>query len=263
MAVVDDRQAALAALQPVSGPAWPGVHSFCSTRAGGVGSGAYASFNLGLKAGDDAAVVHENRRRLRQALPGEPFWLEQVHSTRVLDADAPAHDDLRADASVTVTAGRVLAAMSADCLPVVISDVDGRALGVAHAGWRGLAAGVLENTLAALRERVPDARGWQAWVGPGIGPEAFEVGDDVRAAFVAADPAAAAAFFPGAAGKWWADLFALACMRLAAAGVADIQLSGRCTASEPEVFFSHRRDRGVTGRQAVLAWLSGAPEGKS
>ncbi|VFR50182.1 COG1496: Uncharacterized conserved protein [plant metagenome] len=257
MAAVNEQADALAALDVVEGPAWPGVRSFCSTRAGGVGTGPYASFNLGLKAGDDAQVVHENRRRLRLALPDDPLWLAQVHGTRVLDADAPI-DSNEADASVTARPGRVLVAMAADCLPVVITDTQSRVLGVAHAGWRGLAGGVLEATLAALRERAPDAQGWRAWVGPGIGPTAFEVGEEVRQAFVASDADAGLAFFPHDtdASKWWADLFALAQRRLARAGVEEIVVSGRCTASEPETFFSHRRDKGVTGRQAVFAWLA-------
>lgn len=256
MAAVNERAEALATLEVVEGPAWPGVRAFCTTRAGGVGTGPYASLNLGLKAGDDAQVVHENRRRLRLALPDDPLWLAQVHGTRVLDADAPI-DSNEADASVTARPGRVLAAMAADCLPVVITDTQSRVLGVAHAGWRGLAGGVLEATLAALRERAPDAQGWRAWVGPGIGPAAFEVGEEVREAFVASDADAGLAFFPHDTdpGKWWADLFALAQRRLARAGVEEIVVSGRCTASEPETFFSHRRDGGVTGRQAVFAWL--------
>lgn len=255
---------ALAALRPVMGPAWQGVLSFCTTRAGGAGKGPYATLNLGLKAGDDPETVQENRRRLREALPGDPLWLAQVHGIRVLDADVPIGSN-EADAAVTTQPGRVLAVMSADCLPVVIADREGRALGVAHAGWRGLAGGVLENTLAALRERAPASAVWQAWVGPGIGPSAFEVGDEVRQAFMDHDAAAESAFFPNdnAPDKWWADLFALARMRLAAAGVEDVEVCGRCTASEPEAFFSHRRDRGVTGRQAVLAWLSGDGAGKS
>ncbi|MEI2415708.1 peptidoglycan editing factor PgeF [Orrella sp. JC864] len=255
------RQQALARLDPVSGPDWPGVRSFCTTRAGGVSQGPYASLNLGVKAGDDPGAVAENRRRLRQALPGEPLWLAQVHGARVLDADGPI-EDRQADAAVTAVPDRVLAVMSADCLPVVICDAQARVLGAAHAGWRGLAAGVLENTVAALRRRQPGAQHWRAWVGPGIGPQAFEVGEEVRQAFLDTQAQAEAAFFPARApGKWWADLYALARMRLAAAGVQEIHIAQRCTASEPQVFFSHRRDRGVTGRQAVLAWLTGTGAG--
>lgn len=255
----------------------PGVRSFVTTRRGGAGAGPHESLNLGVKAGDDPAVVAENRRRLRAALPGEPFWLSQVHGARVLDADAhqdelptdaagtlegvpPLPASREADASFTAAPGRVLAIMVADCLPVVMADLDGRVLGAAHAGWRGLAGGVLENTLAGMRARHPGARGWQAWIGPGIGPRAFEVGDDVREAFAGLGAEALAAFvpYPGRPGKWLADLPSLAELRLRRAGVAHIGRAGLCTVENPELFFSYRRD-GVTGRMALCAWLEAAP----
>jgi len=249
-----------AGLPVVPGPGWPGVACFCTTRAGGVGAAPYDTLNLGLKAGDDPATVAENRRRLRAGLPGDPFWLAQVHGSRVLDADADLPGG-QADAAVTARAGRVLAIMTADCLPVVLSDLDGRVLGAAHAGWRGLAGGVLENTLDELRRRHPRARGWRAWVGPGIGPEAFEVGEDVREAFAPGGPQALAAFAPRpqARGKWLADLPALAELRLRRAGVEQVSLSRLCTVQHRELFFSYRRD-GRTGRMATLAWLLVYPD---
>ncbi|OZI27939.1 hypothetical protein CAL18_04925 [Bordetella genomosp. 7] len=242
-------------LPVITGPQWPGVRYFCTTRAGGVGAAPYDTLNLGARAGDDAAAVHENRARVRAAVPGDPLWLRQVHGADVIDADACSSDEPAGDASVTAMPGRVLAILVADCLPVCIADLDGQALGVAHAGWRGLAGGVLENTLARLRAKAPGARGWRAWVGPGIGPTAFEVGDDVRAAFVTGDAQAAAHFsgLAGKPGKWLADLPALALMRLRRAGVEDVHASGLCTVSDPRRFFSYRRD-GATGRMALLAW---------
>ncbi|WP_459617897.1 peptidoglycan editing factor PgeF [Bordetella sp. 2513F-2] len=244
-------------LPVVCGADWPGVRYFCTTRGGGVGQAPYDTLNLGLRAGDRPEVVAENRRRVRAAVPGEPLWLRQVHGSVVVDADAPLSEpEPAADASVTCRPDRVLAIMVADCLPVVMADAEGTVLGVAHAGWRGLSGGVLEATLAAMRAKAPRAGGWRAWIGPGIGPDAFEVGADVLAAFTADDPDAAAAFRPrpDVAGKWWADLPALAQRRLRRAGVAQPESSGLCTASDPGRFFSYRRDR-ETGRMALLAWL--------
>ena len=177
-------------LPVVTGPQWAGVEYFCTTRAGGVGVAPHDTFNLGRRAEDNPDTVTENRRRLRAALPAEPLWLRQVHGADVVDADDPATpQEPAADASVTARPGRVLAVMVADCLPVVIADDAGRVLGVAHAGWRGLSGGVLERTLAAMRAKAPDAGGWRAWVGPGISPDAFEVGRDVLDVFMADDPA--------------------------------------------------------------------------
>jgi len=259
MEYVTDRNEA--GLPVVSGPDWPGVRYFCTTRGGGVGTAPHDTLNLGLRAGDRPEAVAENRRRLRAALPAEPLWLRQVHGAEVVDADR--HRDLpgghdaepAADASVTATPGRVLAAMAADCLPVVMADDRGTVLGVAHAGWRGLAAGVLEQTLRALRTKAPRATAWRAWVGPGIGPQAFEVGADVLQAFAADGPEAAALFVPrpGLPGKWLADLPGLARLRLRRAGVAEPASSGLCTVTDTR-FFSYRRDR-ETGRMALLAWL--------
>jgi YfiH family protein len=248
--------AAAAALPVMTGPHCDGVRYFCTTRIGGVGTAPHDTLNLGLRAGDRPEVVAENRRRVRAMLPAEPLWLRQVHGARVIDADEPIEEEPAADASVSTAPGRPLAIMVADCLPVLIAETRGRAVGAAHAGWRGLSGGVLENTLQALRRKCPDAAGWQAWIGPGIGPSAFEVGQDVVDAFAADGPAAAALFLPrpGLPGKWLADLPALAELRLRRAGVDVVHRSGLCTVADPARFFSYRRD-GETGRMAMLAWL--------
>lgn len=244
-------------LPVVTGPMWAGVHYFCTTRAGGVGVGPHESLNLGRRADDLPETVEENRRRLRAVVPGEPLWLRQVHGHEVADADQPDLGEPGLDASVTNQPNRVLAIMVADCLPVVLSDIDGRVLGAAHAGWRGLAGGVLENTLAVMRAKEPGVRGFRAWIGPGIGPEKFEVGADVVEAFCAHDSKASGFFtpYPERPGKWLADLPGLARLRLLRAGVDDVTLSGLCTVSDPQRFFSYRRD-GVSGRMALLAWLA-------
>ncbi len=209
-------------------PEWPAaarVRGFVTTRSGGVSTGASATMDLGSCHPDDAAVL-ENRRRLRAFLPGDPHWLSQVHGARVvtLDAAACAGSCPEADAAVTAVPGIVCAIRTADCLPVLVADAAGACVGVAHAGWRGLAGGVLEATVAALRALGSSAQA--AWLGPAIGSAAFEVGDEVRAAFVAHDPRAAAAFVAGAPGKWFADLYALARMRLHDAGVAAVSGGG-------------------------------------
>lgn len=249
----------------ITGPQWPGVQYFCTTRAGGVGVAPHDTLNVGLRADDVPQTVQENRRRVRAAVPADPLWLRQVHGAEVVDADsvdilaAGAQGGLpiepAVDASVTATRGRVLAIMVADCLPVFMTDLDGAVVGAAHAGWRGLAGGVLENTLQQLRVKAPAARGWRAWVGPGIGPVHFEVGEDVLAAFATDGPAAQACFTPRPQhpGKWLADLPALAVLRLRRAGVEDAHACGLCTVSDPARFFSYRRD-GTTGRMALLAW---------
>lgn len=247
----------IAPLPRVTGLPWQGVRYFCTTRAGGVSAGEYATLNVGGRTDDDPEHVLENRRRLRAELPSDPCWLRQVHGSQVADADRHWDEPPAADAAVTTQAGRALVILTADCLPVVIADSGGRALGIAHAGWRGLAAGVLEATLGALRARVPGSAQWRAWVGPGIGQRNFEVGDDVHAAFVQRD-AGAAMFFVAKSepGKWLADLPGLARHRLHAAGVQDIELSGHCTYGEPDRFYSYRRER-ASGRLATVAWLQG------
>jgi YfiH family protein len=239
-------------------PAWqapPRVHAFVTTRNGGVSRGAFASLDVGgASAGDDAAIA-ENRRRIGAWLPSPPVWLEQVHGAGVVvvardNVDALRASPPRADALVTRLAGCTLAIRVADCIPVLLAARDEGVIGAAHAGWRGLAAGVVEATLAAMD--VP-AHAVAAWLGPAIGATAFEVGADVHAAFVAGDPGAAAHFAALRAGKWLCDLRALARRRLAAAGVAAIAVDASCTHGEPARFFSYRRD-GASGRMAAFVW---------
>ena len=254
---------------PGLSPQWPvpaRVRAFVTVRAGGVSAGAFGldggapgGLNLGDHVGDDPVSVAENRARLRAMLPGPVRWLQQVHGTAVHDADAPwdGEEAPVADAAVATRPGTVLAVMTADCLPILLADASGRAVGAAHAGWRGLAAGVAETTVDALRARVGADAPLLAWLGPAIGPAAFEVGDEVREAFCDADAASAHAFAPGAApGKWWADLYALARRRLASRGVDRIHGGGLCTVADPRRFYSHRRDR-RSGRFASLVWLAG------
>jgi YfiH family protein len=235
-------------------PDWPAparVHAAMTTRIGGTSRGPYAGFNLAAHVGDEPDAVAANRKLLRTqlALPAEPAWLEQVHGARVARLPGPVAGP--ADASVTRDPGVVCAVLVADCLPVFFAGRDGDRVGIAHAGWRGLAAGVVEATVAALGG---DPGRLVAWLGPAIGPDAFEVGDDVREAFVSGDPGAATAFRTGRAGRWMADLPALARRRLAAAGVTTVGGGGLCTHSDPARFYSYRRD-GATGRMAALAWL--------
>ncbi len=227
------------------------VRAVVTTRVGGISAEPYASFNLAIHVGDDAAAVRENRRRLHHALalPAEPAWLEQVHGTGV--AVLPGAAQSPADAAVTFSRGQVCAVLVADCLPVFLAARAGDRVGIAHAGWRGLAAGVVEAAIAAL-DCEPD--GLVAWLGPSIGPRAFEVGAEVRDAFLARDTGAAAAFQAGRPGRWLADLPALARRRLAAAGVTEVGGGDLCTHADAARFYSFRRD-GATGRMAALAWL--------
>lgn len=243
-------------------PDWPAparVRAAMTTRGGGVSQQAFHSLNLGL-GGDDPAHVAENRRRVREALelPGEPGWLRQVHGTEVVQLGAV--DTRResalpaADASFTTAPGVVCVVQAADCLPVLLCDDHGQVVAAAHAGWRGLAAGVLEATVRALPVK-PGAL--MAWLGAAIGPQSFEVGPEVRAAFLSADRAAAEAFKPQqGGGKYLADLYALARQRLAAVGVQRVTGGGRDTLQERSQFFSYRRD-GRCGRMAALVWLTG------
>ena len=235
-------------------PDWPAparVKALITTRAGGVSAGSFASFNLGLRTGDDPQAVAANRARLNSLLPRAPRWLRQVHESRVVEADALMNVP-EADAAVARCPGTVCAVLVADCIPVLLADRTGTTVGIAHAGWRGLAAGVIEN---AVHSMAGDASGLLAYLGPGIGPEAFEVGEDVRDAFLARDAGAASAFTPRATGKWLADLFALARQRLRRAGVGAIHGGALCTYSDPRRFFSYRRER-TTGRMAALIWLT-------
>lgn len=234
-------------------PASPHVRALVTTRAGGISTGPYASMNLGLRTDDDPAAVAANRTRLLQALPQAPRWLAQIHGSVVVDADKLS-DELsgvpQADASVARRPGTVCAIMIADCLPILLTDTAGTCVGAAHAGWRGLAGGVIANTVA--RMPAPPAE-LMAWIGPGIGPDAFEVGDDVLAAFCATAPECRTAFRPHKTGKWLCDLPGLARYALRRAGVARIYGGDLCTYSDPQRFYSHRRDR-ITGRMAALIW---------
>lgn len=237
-------------------PDWPApaaIRAAFTTREGGVGSGPHAGLNVGRNCGDDPLAVAENRRRLaeRLCLPAAPEWLRQVHGTRVLSLPHQQPEP-EADAVFTTRTNVVCAVQSADCLAVLFCDRDASVVAAAHAGWRGLCAGVLESTIAAL-PIAPDRL--MAWIGPAIGPEAFEVGAEVQAAFVAVDPAAASCFRPGEQpGKHYGDLFALARQRLARAGVTQVYGGGISTHADPERFYSFRRD-GVCGRMAALIWI--------
>jgi len=239
-------------------PEWPApgrVHAVFTLRVGGVSAAPYDSFNVGAHVGDAPQAVEDNRRHLRESLrlPDEPVWLEQVHGTDVVELESPA-GRRQADAAVTHSTGRVCVIQVADCMPVLFAAQDGSAVGAAHAGWRGLAGGVLEATVRALR--VPP-RELLAWLGPAISQEHFEVGDDVRAAFMVSDSGATGAFVPNTRGRWQCDLYALARRRLAALGVDNVFGGGWCTYADPARFFSFRRD-GRCGRMAALIWL-GAP----
>lgn len=233
-------------------PDWPApanVKAVITTRAGGVSRGPFASLNLGLRTGDDPRAVTDNRARLRTALPQEPKWLKQVHGATAIEADDLAHAP-QADAGIARHAGTVCAVMVADCVPVLLCDRAGTTVAVAHAGWRGVALGVIENTVQRMRIAPGEL---MAYLGPGIGPRAFEVGADVRDAFLARDPLAEAAFAPRTNGKWLADLFLLVRQRLVRAGLSRVFGGGLCTYSDTARFFSYRRDR-TTGRMAALIW---------
>ncbi len=240
----------------------PGVHAAFTTRLGGMSAAPWDSFNVGAHVGDAPEAVTANRARLREKLrlPAEPAWLNQVHGVDVVDLDAasPASAPLSADASFTRSAGRVCVIMVADCLPVLFASRDGQTLGAAHAGWRGLANGVLENTVRAMGNAPGEL---SAWLGPAISREHFEVGDEVRSAFVSADSGAASLFAPNARGRWQADLPGLARRRLAALGISDVSGGHWCTYADRARFFSHRRD-GKGGRMAALVWRASAQSGK-
>lgn len=245
------------------------VHAWSTTRRGGTSAGPWGledgsagGLNLGARCGDDPAAVARNRARVAHAAGAEPVWLEQVHGVdvhRVLDGGrVRPGSEPRADASVTNVPGVVLAVLTADCLPVVFADAHASVVGVAHAGWRGLAAGVLERTIEALRPLAERDGDVLAWLGPSIGPDAFEVGDEVRERFCDVDGACREAFVAAAQpGKWFADLHALARLRLGRVGVHRVHCvhgSLRCTVREPRHFYSYRRD-GTCGRMATLVWL--------
>ncbi len=249
-----------ASLQPLPTltPRWPApprVRACVTLRQGGVSEGAYASLNLGAHVGDEPARVAANRRRLQDALalPSGPRWLEQVHGTRIVDLDRAAEqgataENGAADGAVTAEAGVVAVVMTADCLPVLFCDRQGRRVGVAHAGWRGLAAGVLQAAIEALA--VPPAD-LHAWLGPAIGAQAYEVGDEVRAAF--GDEDREAAFSANPRGRWQADLYTLARRVLTRSGVTSLHGGGFCTFGDTR-FYSHRR-QAPCGRFATLIWM--------
>ncbi len=230
-----------------------GVQAVCTTRLGGCSRGVYASFNLGAHVGDDPEAVSANRRRLRSllALEAEPCWLTQVHGTRIVHA-VQANAGQRADGSYATAPGQVCCVMTADCLPVVLYSLQTGRLAVVHAGWRGLAAGIVENALTLIGgsgDRIV------AWLGPAIGPESFEVGQDVVDTFTGLSSQHAAAFRQTGEHRWMADLYMLARQKLAARGVVRVDGGNCCTMSDDRLFYSYRRDR-VTGRMATLAWLT-------
>ena len=253
-------------------PDWPvttRVHAAVSLRGGGVSRAPYESLNLASHVGDDPAAVQENRRRLCGALglAGEPRWLSQVHGRQVLTVQEPAQAPAalapaargveapappQADAAVTRRVGCPLGVLVADCLPVLLASEDGETIGIAHAGWRGLAAGVLEAVIAAMRHEPAQLH---AWLGPAIGQAHFEVGAEVRAALCETDPGADGHFQANARGRWQCDLHGLVARRLAGLGVRSLHGQRRCTYAQPQVFFSYRRE-GVTGRMAALIWLA-------
>lgn len=233
-------------------PDWPvpaHVKSFMTTRTGGVSVGPFANFNLAEHVQDDPLAVAENRRRLREILPAEPIWLNQVHGTNVIQGDT-ASGVPDADASFTRTHNTVCAVMTADCLPVLFCARDGSVVAAAHAGWRGLAAGVLEATLTAMQVPPDEVI---VWLGAAIGPNAFEVGSEVRDTFIASHPSSGTAF-KSHQQQWLADIYTLARIRLNACGVRAIYGGGMCTYTDATRFYSYRRD-GVTGRMATLIWL--------
>lgn len=247
-------------------PDWTGVSAnigaLSTLRRGGVSHAPYddgagsGGLNLGTHVGDRPEDVLRNRALLRSLLPSEPAWLNQVHGATVVDAGtvADASDTPDADACIATQRGAVCVIQTADCLPVLFCDAGGRVVGAAHAGWRGLAAGVLENTVARMREA--GAEEVIAWMGPAIGPDRFEVGQDVLAAFVERDANTRAAFkpVPGQSGKYLADIYSLAAAALAKAGVTRMHGGGLCTVTDKHRFYSYRRDK-TTGRMASLIWL--------
>jgi hypothetical protein len=243
-------------------PAPPWVRAYATTRSGGVSRGAYASLNLGDHVGDQPDRVERNRQLLRErlALPAEPAWLCQVHGCHLVADRFQVHNDglgptVEADGMTAHGPGTVCVVMTADCLPVLMCDRRGTRVAAVHAGWRGLAAGILEQACAAMERSAGELL---IWLGPAIGAQAFEVGDEVRERFIGPDPVTRAAFLPTARGTWLADLAGLARRRLARLGVTEVHGGEYCTLSEPERFFSYRRD-GVTGRMASLIWLDPAP----
>lgn len=236
-------------------PDWPvaaAVRAVTTTRQGGVSQGCYASMNPADHVDDDPEAVMTNRQTLQQALglPGQPVWLQQVHGTEVVNA-ATAGGSPTADAAYSSQTGVVCAVLTADCLPVLLCDTAGQCVAAIHAGWRGLAAGVIEQAAMAMGR---PGETLLAWLGPAIGPSAYRVGDEVRDTFMAHDQEAGRAFIQGSDGEWFADLYRLARQRLADCGVTMVCGGGFCSFTDSERFYSYRRD-GATGRMATLIWL--------
>lgn len=241
-------------------PDWPApanVHAATTLRSGGVSCGVYASLNPALHVGDDAGLVKQNRQLIKESLglPSEPVWLDQIHSNRAVQAYPPLAkggggdlDLQQADASYTAESGVVCAVLTADCLPLLICAVDGSQVAAIHAGWRGLLAGVIGNTLAAMQNN-----DLLVWLGPAIGPDCFEVGAEVRDAFLEKSPAFTTAFKQHGNGKWLADIYKLARIDLAMLDIDKVYGGGFCTVTEQERFYSYRRDK-QTGRMATLIW---------
>lgn len=217
---------------------------------GGNSGGPWCCFNLGDHVGDAPEAVIANRAELSAAIGVRPRWMRQIHGVTVCDLDRTAGDDIEADAAVLRGRGQACVVMTADCLPMLLCAADGSVVAAAHAGWRGLLDGVIEAAVGAMQVPPADVR---AWLGPAIGVLAFEVGAEVREAFIARDAGAERAFKPSPSGRWLADLAGLARQRLAALGVNDVCGGGECTFLDVERFFSYRRD-GVTGRMATLIW---------
>ncbi|MEO8303746.1 MAG: peptidoglycan editing factor PgeF [Betaproteobacteria bacterium] len=236
-------------------PAPPNVCAFVTTRKGGVSTGPYATMNLGRNGRDEAMALVENRHRFAAFLPSKPVSLNQVHGAAVAKLSDSPHPVTPADAAVTREFGVVCSILTADCLPVLFTDRSGSVAGVAHAGWRGLAAGVLGASVNALADLGAGPDQLLAWLGPAIGPAAFEVGADVHSAFCDVDAGAIACFVPHCDGKWHADLYGLARRSLARAGVTSIHGGGYCTYSDSARFFSYRRERD-SGRMAAAVWLA-------
>jgi len=238
-------------LIPVDWPAPANVRSLQTTRTGGYSVAPYDSLNLGDHVGDDALAVARNRQSLSDILPSEPLWLEQVHGVEVVNAETTSCKP-RADACISHTKNAVCATMTADCLPVLLCDQAGTVVAAAHAGWRGLADGVIEATVRAMNV-APSTL--MAWLGPAIGPQAFEVGKDVRDAFLSHDAKASVAFTSTASNKYLADIYQLARQRLNVLGITQVYGGDLCTYTDQERFFSFRRD-GASGRMASLIWLA-------
>jgi len=233
-------------------PNWPApakVKAYTTTRQGGHSRAPYDSLNLGDHVDDDPKAVAANRATLRQSLPAEPVWLKQVHSTKIVTANT----NCTADASMTTELDKVCVILTADCLPVLFCDRAGTTVAAVHAGWRGLAGGILEATLQRLNKAPKDIL---VWLGPAIGPQAFEVGEEVREAFTDHLPEAAQAFKAKGKGHWLADLYLLARQRLAHQSVINVFGGVFCTYTDAERFYSYRRDK-ITGRMASLIWLNG------